>query len=107
MCAEHIHRPGPLKHKNKPFKSKHASKGSIKKQARGRVEKISERQYVKSLKSEGKLNRKNTLKQTQQKKREDHIRKIRKQSSIPRLCVNIFLNVNFFNETISLISNRH
>lgn len=87
MCAEHIHRPGPLKQKNKPFKSKFASKGSIKKKLKGRVEKSSERQCVKSIKSEGKLNRKNTLKQVQQKKREEHMKKLRLQSSLPRICV--------------------
>ncbi|EKM54625.1 uncharacterized protein PHACADRAFT_175149 [Phanerochaete carnosa HHB-10118-sp] len=68
--ATHHHRP-TLKQQNKPFKSKHATKGSLKEAAKGKLN----RQYIKSPHSaataaQTRLNRKNHAKQVQLRKRQ-------------------------------------
>lgn len=92
---QHVHRPGPLKHKNKPFKSKFSTKGSFKKKFKGRVEAHvpGGRQNIKTIgKADTKLNRKNALKIEQQKKREELAQRLRSKSSVPRLCVSADLS---------------
>ncbi|CCO30377.1 Ribosome biogenesis protein tsr1 homolog [Rhizoctonia solani AG-1 IB] len=65
----HHHRP-TLKQQNKPFKSKHASKGSLKAAAKGRVGNSPKVQPAASVAvAQTKLNRKNAAKQNQLKKR--------------------------------------
>ncbi|KAG8690296.1 hypothetical protein FRC11_012547 [Ceratobasidium sp. 423] len=65
----HHHRP-TLKQQNKPFKSKHASKGSLKAAAKGRVGNSPKAQPITSAAlAQTKLNRKNAAKQNQIKKR--------------------------------------
>ncbi|KAJ1310511.1 hypothetical protein OPQ81_007242 [Rhizoctonia solani] len=65
----HHHRP-TLKQQNKPFKSKHASKGSLKAAAKGRVGNSPKAQPLTSVAlAQTKLNRKNAAKQNQIKKR--------------------------------------
>ncbi|CAE6385373.1 unnamed protein product [Rhizoctonia solani] len=65
----HHHRP-TLKQQNKPFKSKHASKGSLKAAAKGRVGGSPKAQPLTSAAlAQTKLNRKNAAKQNQIKKR--------------------------------------
>ncbi|CAE7217809.1 unnamed protein product [Rhizoctonia solani] len=65
----HHHRP-TLKQQNKPFKSKHASKGSLKAAAKGRVGNSPKAQPLTSAAlAQTKLNRKNAAKQNQIKKR--------------------------------------
>ncbi|KAH7340160.1 ribosome biogenesis protein tsr1 [Rhizoctonia solani] len=67
--SEHHHRP-TLKQQNKPFKSKHASKGSLKAAAKGRVGNSPKSQSATSVAiAQTKLNRKNAAKQNQIKKR--------------------------------------
>ncbi|KAI0084896.1 ribosome biogenesis protein tsr1 [Irpex rosettiformis] len=68
--AVHHHRP-TLKQKNKTFKSKHATKGSLKEAAKGKLN----RQPIKSsststLSAQKRLNRKNHAKQVQAQKRQ-------------------------------------
>lgn len=63
--AGHSHRSS-MKNGHKPFKSKHASKGSLKKMYKGKVEK--ESNPGKGLKTASKVERKNLSKQLRQKK---------------------------------------
>ncbi|KAJ3401501.1 hypothetical protein HDV05_000421, partial [Chytridiales sp. JEL 0842] len=67
--AEAHHHRSSLKQSNKPFKSKHASKGSLKASSKGKVE----RGPVKSVKQRNstKADRRNAAKLEQQKKREE------------------------------------
>ncbi|KAL1916016.1 uncharacterized protein VTP21DRAFT_6020 [Calcarisporiella thermophila] len=64
----HHHRPTGLKQQNKPFKSRHASKGALKDKAKGKVNRTSVKSSVK--KAPSKSDRRNTARQLQQNKRE-------------------------------------
>ncbi|CAL1706457.1 unnamed protein product [Somion occarium] len=67
--AVHHHRP-TLKQQNKPFKSKHASKGSLKEAAKGRLANTTPKQLsATSTASQLRQNRRNQLKQAQTHKR--------------------------------------
>ncbi|KAJ7933768.1 ribosome biogenesis protein tsr1 [Mycena leptocephala] len=69
MTAPHHHRP-TLKQQNKPFKSKHATKSSIKEAAKGRVPRQSPKANVGSkIAAQTRLNRRNNAKQAQALKR--------------------------------------
>ena len=70
--SSHSHRPGTLHQTNKPFKSKHSSKGQVKETSRGRVE----RAHAKGPKShqQNKADRRNAAKQLQRAKREVRVR---------------------------------
>ncbi|KAG0007552.1 hypothetical protein BGZ80_004520 [Entomortierella chlamydospora] len=71
----HQHRSNTkLKQQNKPFKSKHQSKGSLRDKAKGKVERVS----VKNQSTRGfsnRTDRRNTARILQQKKREELFRK--------------------------------
>ncbi|KAI8354884.1 hypothetical protein B0O80DRAFT_369145, partial [Mortierella sp. GBAus27b] len=63
-----------LKQQNKPFKSKHLSKGSLRDKAKGKVERVSiKQQSVRGLPN--RIDRRNAAKVLQQKKREELFRK--------------------------------
>ncbi|PBK73585.1 ribosome biogenesis protein tsr1 [Armillaria solidipes] len=67
--GQHHHRP-TLKQQNKSFKSKHATKSSLKDAAKGRVARQSPKAVVSSnTAAQARLNRKNNAKQQQLKKR--------------------------------------
>ena len=40
MSTSHSHQPGPLKKAKKPFKSRHSSKGALKRDNKGKVERV-------------------------------------------------------------------
>ncbi|KAF8550847.1 DUF663-domain-containing protein [Imleria badia] len=65
----HHHRPTGLKQQNKPFKSKHATKSSIKELAKGRTQRPSPKSPAVSTAAQARLNRRNTQKQAQSAKR--------------------------------------
>ncbi|XP_049848585.1 pre-rRNA-processing protein TSR1 homolog [Schistocerca gregaria] len=65
MSSSHQHRPGPFNRPKKPFKSKHATKGQIKKSNRGRVG-LALNAGSNAL--AGKLERRNRAKQVQKNK---------------------------------------
>ncbi|KAF9944828.1 hypothetical protein BGZ72_001917 [Mortierella alpina] len=75
MSEAHQHRSNTkLKQQNKPFKSKHLSKSSLRDKAKGKVERVS----IKHQSSKGLSNRtdrRNTARLLQQKKREELFRK--------------------------------
>ncbi|ORY00286.1 DUF663-domain-containing protein [Basidiobolus meristosporus CBS 931.73] len=62
-----FHHRATLKQKNKPFKSRHSSKGSLKDQAKGKVNRQGVKHSAKNITK--KADRKNTAKLLQQKKR--------------------------------------
>ncbi|KAL0956841.1 hypothetical protein HGRIS_002954 [Hohenbuehelia grisea] len=67
--AQHHHRP-TLKQKNKSFKSKHATKGSLKEAAKGRISRESPKpSHNSSVAAQSRLNRRNNAKQAQTNKR--------------------------------------
>ncbi|KAI9246121.1 hypothetical protein BDA99DRAFT_527523 [Phascolomyces articulosus] len=69
MGIEQRHRAGRLHQSNKPFKSRHASKGSLKEKSKGKVNRTAiKRSGVKTV---GKTDRRNAAKLEQQKKREE------------------------------------
>ncbi|KAJ6594409.1 ribosome biogenesis protein tsr1 [Mycena capillaripes] len=69
MVEAHHHRP-TLKQQNKPFKSKHATKSSLKELAKGRVPRESPKANASSkLAAQTRLNRRNNAKQAQTLKR--------------------------------------
>ncbi|KAF8197913.1 ribosome biogenesis protein tsr1 [Pholiota molesta] len=69
MVETHSHRP-TLKQQNKPFKSKHASKGSLKDAAKGRIARSSPKASPSSNSAaQTRLNRRNNAKQAQLAKR--------------------------------------
>ncbi|KAL5528759.1 TSR1 [Sanghuangporus sanghuang] len=72
MAVEQVHHHRPtLKQTNKPFKSKHASKSSIKKQAKGRISRQSPKAgHAQSDAAQLRMNRKNAAKQAQLRKRD-------------------------------------
>ncbi len=65
----HRHRPGSLHQSNKPFKSRHASKGALKEVSKGKVNRASVKQG--GLKTLSKTDRRHAAKILQQKKREE------------------------------------
>ncbi|KAL0482903.1 pre-rRNA-processing protein [Acrasis kona] len=84
-----VHRPGKFKQVNKPFKSKHSTKGEAKRKAGGKIS--GERR---NLKSTANLNqnlsreqRRNRAKQIRDKKRQDilHLRRIGSNGGPPKL----------------------
>ncbi|PPQ98215.1 hypothetical protein CVT26_003467 [Gymnopilus dilepis] len=69
MAEAHHHRP-TLKQQNKPFKSKHATKGALKGAAKGRIARQSPKSSSgTSAAAQSRLNRRNNAKQTQLAKR--------------------------------------
>ncbi|EIM82849.1 ribosome biogenesis protein tsr1 [Stereum hirsutum FP-91666 SS1] len=65
------HRPGALKQTNKNFKSKHATKSSLKELAKGKVQRPSPKaSSASNAAAQSKLNRRNHAKQTQSTKRQ-------------------------------------
>ena len=66
--VHHSHRPSSLKQSNKPFKSKHSTKGQIKEQQKGKVNRVS--QSVKHKGHQTKNDRRNAAKIAQKSKRE-------------------------------------
>ncbi|KAF7322002.1 Bms1-type G domain-containing protein [Mycena kentingensis (nom. inval.)] len=66
--AQHHHRP-TLKQQNKAFKSKHASKGSLKDAAKGKVPRQSPKAAPPTSNAQTRLNRRNNAKQAQAVKR--------------------------------------
>ncbi|KAF8236061.1 ribosome biogenesis protein tsr1 [Tricholoma matsutake] len=70
MVQAHHHRSGAQKQSNKPFKSKHATKSSLKDAAKGRVPHVSSTAIPTSnVAAQSRLNRRNTAKQVQAQKR--------------------------------------
>ncbi|KAF9010639.1 ribosome biogenesis protein tsr1 [Cyathus striatus] len=70
MGEAHHHRAGSLKQQNKHFKSKHASKGSLKDAAKGRIARQSPKASSgSSVVAQSRVNRRNNAKQVQAKKR--------------------------------------
>ncbi|KAG0054160.1 hypothetical protein BGZ83_011856 [Gryganskiella cystojenkinii] len=73
--SEHQHRPNTkLKQQNKPFKSKHLTKSSLRDKEKGKVERVS----IKAQSTRGisnRFDRRNTARLLQQKKREELFRK--------------------------------
>ncbi|KAG9051122.1 hypothetical protein FS837_011968 [Tulasnella sp. UAMH 9824] len=69
----HSHRPSGLKQTNKKFKSRHATKGDLKREAKGRVVRISPKAAAKKslTAAQTRLNRQNHAKQTQANKRHE------------------------------------
>ncbi|KAI8376255.1 uncharacterized protein BYT42DRAFT_498260 [Radiomyces spectabilis] len=65
----HRHRPGSLHQSNKPFKSRHASKGTLKEISKGKVNRVSVKQP--GSKNLSKVDRRYAAKVLQQKKREE------------------------------------
>lgn len=94
MSAEFRHRP-TLKQSNKSFKSKHRSKGDLKRASKGKVEDPTgaPRPSVRQLgKGDEKQNRRNLAKQIQGNKRAEVLQKQRKgraDDGAPRLIVRI------------------
>ncbi|KAF4620522.1 hypothetical protein D9613_000299 [Agrocybe pediades] len=67
--GQHHHRP-TLKQQNKPFKSKHATKGSLKEAAKGKIARQSPKASpASSAAAQSRLNRRNNAKQAQATKR--------------------------------------
>ena len=69
MSSSYSHKPGPLNKAKKPFKSRHASKSSLKRENKGKVERVNLRS-PKSL-DYNKQERKNHAIQFQKNKREE------------------------------------
>jgi pre-rRNA-processing protein TSR1 len=67
---EHRHRAGSSHQSNKPFKSRHASKGALREVNKGKVNRTSVKQGS-GLKTVSKVDRRNAAKILQQKKREE------------------------------------
>ncbi|RCI05342.1 hypothetical protein CU098_005966 [Rhizopus stolonifer] len=65
----HSHRPGSLHQSNKPFKSRHASKGTLREASKGKVNRVAVKQG--GPKTLSKTDRRHAAKLLQQKKRED------------------------------------
>ncbi|GBB94661.1 hypothetical protein RclHR1_00240009 [Rhizophagus clarus] len=65
------HRAGSLKQSNKPFKSKHATKGAIKDKEKGKVNRKPIKHSSANLRSITRVDRRNAAKLEQQKKREE------------------------------------
>ncbi|KAJ3379811.1 hypothetical protein HDU92_006442 [Lobulomyces angularis] len=82
---EHHHRPTTSK-QNKPFKSKHATKGQLNKSKKGKVEKLSNKS-LKKISTEKKVDRKNAAKVLQQKKRFELVNKNRIFKQAPKIIV--------------------
>ncbi|KAI9499343.1 hypothetical protein BDB00DRAFT_880972 [Zychaea mexicana] len=69
MGNDQRHRPGRLHQSNKPFKSRHASKGSLREKSKGKVNRTAiKRSGVRTV---GKVDRRNAAKLEQQRKREE------------------------------------
>ncbi|ORE10704.1 DUF663-domain-containing protein [Rhizopus microsporus var. microsporus] len=66
----HRHRPGSLHQSNKPFKSRHATKGALKEVSKGKVNRASIKQSG-GMKTLSKADRRHAAKVLQQKKREE------------------------------------
>ena len=66
----HRHRPGSLHQSNKPFKSRHATKGALKEASKGKVNRASIKQSG-GMKTLSKADRRHAAKILQQKKREE------------------------------------
>ncbi|KAG2218809.1 hypothetical protein INT45_005456 [Circinella minor] len=73
MGSEQRHRAGRLHQSNKPFKSRHASKSSLKEKSKGKVNRTAIRRTG-GVKIVGKTDRRNAAKLEQQKKREEMTR---------------------------------
>ncbi|EPT04631.1 hypothetical protein FOMPIDRAFT_1034765 [Fomitopsis schrenkii] len=72
-ASAHHHRPS-LKQQNKPFKSKHSTKGSLKEAAKGKVTRQSPKTtHASNVAAQTRLNRRNNSKQAQTKKRQELI----------------------------------
>ncbi|KAI8974683.1 hypothetical protein BDB01DRAFT_806081 [Pilobolus umbonatus] len=67
---EHSHRPGASHQSNKPFKSRHATKGALRVASKGKVNRINIKRST-GLKPVSKADRRDTAKMIQQKKREE------------------------------------
>ncbi|KAI9323514.1 hypothetical protein BX666DRAFT_1887721 [Dichotomocladium elegans] len=67
---QHRHRPGRLHQSNKPFKSRHASKGSLKEKSKGKVNRTGIKNYS-GAKVLDKTDRRHAARMEQQKKREE------------------------------------
>ncbi|KAI7882788.1 uncharacterized protein EV154DRAFT_471218 [Mucor mucedo] len=67
---EHRHRAGNSHQSNKPFKSRHASKGALREVSKGKINRTSVKQ-ANALKPVSKTDRRHAAKILQQKKRED------------------------------------
>lgn len=65
----HRHRPGRLSQSNKPFKSRHATKGELKAKSKGKVNRTAVKQAGSKVLS--KVDRRHAAKMEQQKKREE------------------------------------
>lgn len=84
MSAPHSHRPTGLKQKNKSFKSRHATKSSLKTQAKGRMGRIEapshsshKKQQVNGKGGDAKRNRLNQRAQLRESKRTDLQRELK------------------------------
>lgn len=69
---EHRHRPGKLHQSNKPFKSRHATKGALKEKSKGKVNRASIKQGGGKILN--KNDRRHAAKMEQQKKRQELMR---------------------------------
>jgi pre-rRNA-processing protein TSR1 len=91
--SEPFHHRATLKQSNKSFKSRHKTKGDVKRLMKGKVGSDQPRQGIKAAsKADAKLNRKNLAKQIQQQKRQqalDKSRQGRADQGPPRLVVRI------------------
>ncbi|RCI05366.1 hypothetical protein CU098_010898 [Rhizopus stolonifer] len=67
---EHRHRAGSSHQSNKPFKSRHATKGQLREASKGKINRTSVKQ-ANGLKTVSKIDRRHAAKILQQKKRED------------------------------------
>ncbi|ORX57411.1 DUF663-domain-containing protein [Hesseltinella vesiculosa] len=65
----HRHRAGSMHQSNKPFKSRHASKGTLKEKSKGKVNRAPIKQS--GLKTQSKTDRRHAAKMLQQKKRDE------------------------------------
>ncbi|KAI7872517.1 hypothetical protein BDF14DRAFT_1754280 [Spinellus fusiger] len=69
--GEHRHRPGSMHQSNKPFKSRHATKSSIREATKGKVDRTTAKQSTAASKVTSRLDRRNTARTLQQTKREE------------------------------------
>lgn len=68
--SEHRHRAGSSHQSNKPFKSRHATKGALREASKGKINRTSVKQ-ANNIKTVSKHDRRHAAKVLQQKKRED------------------------------------
>ncbi len=96
MSTPFRHRPTGGKQQNKPFKSKHASKGQIRDRNKGKIERVSNKAVPKTA-HESKEARKNKARQLAKQKREQVIQKKRlgkTNEGPPLLVVCIILKIS-------------